>query len=582
MKLSCLSDRLRASPATGEVFARDLPASKPARALEAAFSERKTVVSPQGGVASFQLIVSTDTPTDGAEIALNLGPFVLSGAELGPPAVYYQWPCQLEDDEWVYDALVPLEVYRAAPAEVREGPLGKRSHHAFWVDVPVSREAKPGTYRASAGVEGGPQVEVAIEVIPVELPMAPRMTIDLNSYANRIPGNHPGLTLDELIACEHTYYREAHDNRAVFHYLGYGHSCTVADGYAPPLVGRGRNLRVADWSAYDRRFGPLFDGSALKGSPGGERPIPHFYLPFNYDWPADFVRFGTRGYEEEWSRVLAEFLVHFQEKGWTGTNFELFFNPKKRYRYYPWDGDESKSTKDRAHFLLYGRLLDRARRVAGSRGSEARVIYRTDISWTFLQDALDEEMGSLFDLWIIHMGNVSWSREGVKALNAHGHLAWPYDTAMEAAHPAQPTMDLDRRILLAWRRGADGLIPNWLAQGNDNDLDRASPFAMLYPAHRFGAARALASIRLRRVRLATETTDLLDMIGKDALALVDAVVEAKEDDWWTPTPAWTLYPPEAMKGEMYGRQPMANPFEGRDPHTPAVIRQRAIDKLTGR
>jgi len=63
---------------------------------------------------------------------------------------------------------------------------------------------------------------------------------------------------------------------------------------------------------------------------------------------------------------------------------------------------------------------------------------------------------------------------------------------------------------------------------------------------------------------------------------VDATVQAKDEDWWTPTPAWTLFPPEAMKGEMYGWQPMANPFEGGDPHTPAVIRQRAIDKLIGR
>ena len=31
----------------------------------------------------------------------------------------------------------------------------------------------------------------------------------------------------------------------------------------------------------------------------------------------------------------------FREKGWTSTRFELFFNHKKRYKGFPWDGDES-------------------------------------------------------------------------------------------------------------------------------------------------------------------------------------------------------------------------------------------------
>jgi hypothetical protein len=368
----------------------------------------------------------------------------------------------------------------------------------------------------------------------------------------------------------------------VLHYLGYGHSCTVADGYAPPLTGRGRNLHVADWAAYDRRFGPLLDGSAMKGSPGGERPIPHFYLPFNYDWPADFAHFGTRGYALEWASVLAQFRLHAQKKGWTQTNFEAFFNPKKRYRYFPWDGDESKSAKDREHFLYYRTLIDRAAQMAGEAGAKARIIYRTDISWTFIQDALDERMGTVFDLWVIHFGNFTWSRAGVEALNSRSQLAWWYDTAEESGNPKQPTMDIDRRAILCWRRGGDGFLPNWLNMGRDADLDAASPWSMLYPAQRFGLARALGSIRLCRVRLATETTDFLELIGARGRRLVDELAEAKDEDWWTPTPAWTFWPPEAMKGEMYDWQPLANPLQKRDPHTPAVIRERALDELTGR
>ena len=578
MKVDLVSARVRTSPKNGQVIPRDLPTSEAGRALEADFSRRRTLRVPRGGVASFQVVVTTEAPGDGAEIELHVGPFAKGSDTLPEASVCYEWPCQLAEDEWTYEGLIPVEVYRAAPAEVRQGPLGSRSHHALWVDVPVPREAEAGTYRGGLRVDGAEAGEIAVEVLPVELPLVPGITVDLNSYANHIPGHHPGLTGDELIACEHSYYREAHDNRAVLHYLGYGHSGALADGYAPPLAGRGRNLRVADWSAYDRRFGPLLDGSALAGSPGGERPIPHFYLPFNYDWPADFAHFGTPGYDLEFAQVLAQFRLHAQEKGWTRTNFEVFFNQKKRYRYYAWDGDERKQEADRDHFLYYRDLIDRGARLAGEAGARARFIYRTDASWAFAHDAPHDQIGPVFDLWVIGLGNFTWTRFGVEAIKARGQLAWWYGGC---GGPEQPTMDADRQAVLCWRRGGDGFLPTWLTMAGDSALDRADPLSMLYPGRRFGYPRALGSIRLRSVRSATETTDCLEMLGEGGRKLVDELAEARDDDWWTPTPSWALWPPEVMTNEMYGQQPLANPLAKRDPHTPAVIRERALAALLG-
>lgn len=195
MDLSWLSDRLRASPTTGEVVSRDLPTGDTARSLERSFSERRAVTSPQGGVASFQMLVSGDQPTDGAEIALQLGRFALNGAELGQPAVFYEWPCQLDDEEWSYDALVPLEVYHAAPAQTREGSLGKRSHHTFWIDVPVPRDARPGVYGARVGVEGGPHLDVQVEVVSVQLPLVERLSdLEVAVTIWRVPPDKPGVS----------------------------------------------------------------------------------------------------------------------------------------------------------------------------------------------------------------------------------------------------------------------------------------------------------------------------------------------------------------------------------------------------
>ncbi len=365
----------------------------------------------------------------------------------------------------------------------------------------------------------------------------------------------------------------------MLHYLPYDHAGNVTAGYAPPLVGRGRNLRVADWSEYEARFGALFDGTAFAGSPGGERPIPHWYLPFNFAWPADFANFGTRGYDLEWASVLAEFRRHFQARGWTETNFEVFFNHKKRYRYFPWDGDERKHASDRENFLHFRKLFDRAAQLAGPEGAEARILNRTDISWSYGQDVVDDEMGPLFDLWVANSGNFAWTAHGVKAIHARGQLAWWYGGV---GGPERPTMDPDRQVILCWRRGGDGFLPSWLNLAQDEMLDEASELSLLYPGRRFGMDRALGSIRLRRVRAGTEAADLLEMLGERGRQVVDAVVGVHgDDDWFTPTPEWTFWPTERMSNELYGRQRGANPLAGKDPHLPAVIREKALDALVG-
>ena len=579
MRMQVLSDRLRTSPVTGAVIPADTIEGGIGRSLESEFSRRHVIRVPRGGVASFQIVVTPEKPGDGAEIALSAGPWRASAAALDEAAVFYQWPCQISDTEWTFEGLVPADAYRAAGSPARQCPLGDRPHHAFWIDVPVTGYAKPGMYQGHVTVASVEPVTVEIEVLPLDLPLSPRITVDLNSYASRIENNHPGLSEERLIECETSYYREAHDNRAVLHYLPYGHAGELARGYAPPLAGRGRSLRVTDWTGYDRRFGPLFDGRAMAGSPGGERPIPHWYLPVNFDWPADYAYYGTRGYDHEFAQILAEFRRHIHEKGWTSTDFEVFFNHKKRYRYYPYDGDERKQEADRGVFQHYRSLIDRSASIAGAAGCQARVLYRTDISWSFAHDAGDDQIGPLYDLWVANFNNFSWTRAGVEAILARGQKAWWYGGG---SGPGAHIMDHDRLAVLCWRRGGDGFMPQWLAMAGDASLDRADSLSMLYPGRRFGLERALGSIRLRRVRSGTETTDLLEMLGADGRAIVDDLAHVTDEDWWTPTPAWALCPPETMTNEMYEQQRVGNPMADCDPHTPAAIRERAIDALLGR
>src|SRR6266576_5062728 len=101
-------------------------------------------------------------------------------------------------------------------------------------------------------------------------------------------------------------------------------------GICPRARGRWPGEAYYQLDSYDRHYGPLFDGTAFSASRRGPRPIPFAYLPINPEWPASYEFWGERGYEAEFVNVVSEMERHFREKGWTDTNFEVFFNHKKR------------------------------------------------------------------------------------------------------------------------------------------------------------------------------------------------------------------------------------------------------------
>ena len=163
-----------------------------------------------------------------------------------------------------------------------------------------------------------------------------------------------------LIDLIHAYHRIFYENRGTFHQLGYGHGGKVGPEFAPQLTGTGKQMHIASWDLFDRHYGPLLDGSAFRDSRRGARPIPFMYLPINPEWPASFLWWGEAGYDAEFVNVLSEMEHHFREKHWTNTKFEVFFNHKKRYKGFPWDGDEIRFERDNNYFRVYHRMLEQA------------------------------------------------------------------------------------------------------------------------------------------------------------------------------------------------------------------------------
>lgn len=120
---------------------------------------------------------------------------------------------------------------------------------------------------------------------------------------------------------------------------------------------------VTDWTEFDHRYGPLFDGTAFKDG----IPVASFELPFNFNWPAPLDRFEIEEpaqsamFETIWVKVARDLLDHFTEKGWTRTRFFVYFNPKDSGNNLSmWKGDEPTERKDFLSHRYFHTLFEKA------------------------------------------------------------------------------------------------------------------------------------------------------------------------------------------------------------------------------
>ena len=115
----------------------------------------------------------------------------------------------------------------------------------------------PGTHRGTLTLHAGSQglhLNVSLTVWDFTLPDRLSFLPEMNCYG--LPEN------------ERAYYRMAHRHRTVLNRLPYNQNGAMQEGCA-----RLDGERL-DWSAWDRRFGPVLDGSAFADLPrGGARRV---------------------------------------------------------------------------------------------------------------------------------------------------------------------------------------------------------------------------------------------------------------------------------------------------------------------
>jgi len=430
---------------------------------------------------------------------------------------------------WVPDPLVPLAAGAPFPVGDPGQPIAGQSVQPVYVEWFVPRELPPGRYAGTLEAvppAGKPvRITIALTVDNAVLPEQAHFVWSLNAYSS--PGYAYGrFGSTAFLEGERAAYVMAHDHRTTLAILHYSHSGNYDQGCVPAVTGAGAGMRVKDWDAWDRRFGPLFDGTAFAATSRPHAALDHFYLALCEHYPtsmADGYRWNqvrwedhwklagpieegfSAAYQAQWTAVARDYLAHIRARGWS-TSFQVYCNDKYFYKQYDparkawgsgvsfWLLDEPANPDDFLALRFFGRLLRQA-----TAGDHAHLVFRADVSqpeWS--RDLLDRVLDLQVSGGLGSSQRLLWDWK-----DRYGQRLWTYGDSPGAR---DTNLMLTVTALDLYARGVDGYVP-WLALGTPEQWERFATTSVLYDGAHAGLNGPCASLRLKAYRRAEQDVE---------------------------------------------------------------------------
>jgi len=575
-----VDDLLKVSPLISARIKDAAAPSKDAVQLKAARNE----------VAAFQLVLQRlGGAISGVKLAISdlEGPngHVIPAA--GHIELFREWYVKSDDAAgWVADACLPLSAPFAEsfdiPAQDNVGEAQR--NQAVWVDVYVPKTAAAGEYRGTITITTPALKELAkinlvLTVRPLVLPDEITFPVELNTYGGigSFAGVDIGKQRERYLKIERSYYQLAQKHRCTLNILRYTHSGSTCEDAVPPVAGEGAARHIADWSAWDARFGPYLDGSAFTAANGYygpcmNTPLTHFYLPCHENWPlnldqyyADHADFPDRKAFAEWARksrrldetvapeyiagykkVVAEMMVHFERKQWTRTAFQFFLNNKYYYKC-PFFHDPALGMSDRSNGRCYWLLDEPAdfddmdanrfflslaqQGVKDSGVSALKLHYRTDVSNPHMARGLWD---GVCNLWCCSVLPEVVTTARVRQKWVAGENWANYGGGAGVSEPAVKQVQL---FLNRYSLGTAYVLPYWKNFGAG--WGRADDTSIYYSGVKYAGTDkvydgALPGLRLKLLRRAQQDIEYLNLLAGCKGWDRDQVIQALSA--WADTP----------------------------------------------
>ena len=504
-----------------------------------AADSRVSIEVPRGGTAAFNLIaMPEDKALEGISVRAES---IYPGGGKVEPSLFLNWYIKSRSNgAWYPEVAIPFDGNFSIPNKVN-GIEGQRNQSVL-VEYFIPRDAKPGIYNAKVvvGARGlmSRTVNVRIRVHEATLPLKLPFITELNVYSpvNTLWGMAEDS--DEYYDMEEKYYVMAHDHLTTINQLPYGQDGSIKAVGAPKLSGSGADMKVSDWSEWDKRWSRYLDGSAFAKT-DRPVPVPVMYLPFHENWPGDIRKLYKaapkdtgyvammnehtlnappiekafdEAYAEEWVAVMKQFIEHFRAKGWDETEFQVYLNNK----YYRKDNsrgeangsswwllDEPYQWDDFLALQYYGDLFNRAAKGV----NDVDMIFRGDISRPHLMfGVLTDVKTVIYTSAFFYQKNnfLRWRHE------RYGDIIRNYCTFNGLDESNTVTTALPLRVFVL---GGTGTLP-WQTIGSDRNFDNFNATAVIYPGKRFGIQGPVASLRLKAAREGTEIAVLLNMLAE--------------------------------------------------------------------
>ncbi len=530
----------KVNPSTGELIPAQAEGYQATNHLWDAARRRVMLQAARNEFVAFQVLLRGDSPAGAVKAELAFDEPAGKTIQIAV-ARYHLVPARGGS---MPDPIVPL----AFGAESEERAKYRSLHVEVYVPHGVAPGEYNGTLELSAPARAGDssasgretlRLPVTLQVWDFSLPDHLSFLPEMNCY---------GLPEDEI-----DYYRLAHRHRTVLNRVPYNQAGRVQDGCAPAWD---KSRLKLDWSKWDRRFGPLLDGTAFADLPRKGVPVECFYLPLHENWPSPMEGnyngdyWADRAFPDSYRKAFVaaskEIAAHLRDKKWNETLFQGFLNNKNNFKANgwsrgssPWLLDEPASFQDYWALRYFARAFHEGINQAAKddpRGSvlAPRLVFRADISrpqWR--RDSLD----GLLDYHVVGSAMREYPRLVFERKRTLGEIVLEYGSSnsVEGSNVQPAAWCLD-----VWSLGADGVIP-WQTVGNSDSWNKADELALFYPhpakdEHgRLGSGEQptpIPSIRLKSYRRGQQDIEYLtlwsQLHGEPRCAVGQAVRAALE------------------------------------------------------